>query len=482
MAIKIVDSFAKRKSADALFLPFFEGKVPAFAQKGNGSLFEAPLKAGDFRGEKGKILCHYPLEGIEKRVVLIGLGKEKELSKETLRRAYASALGSVKSKAKSVNVQLPETSSLTSAEISEAVGEGLLLANYIYDVNKTEKEKAVEEFFLIGADAKATKRTEILCSSVCYTRDMVFANADTVTPMFLAERGKELSKQYPSIKTTVLNREQIKKQSLGLIEAVGRASDREQALTIIEYHGAPKSKEKVAIIGKGISFDTGGLNIKTANMETMRDDMSGAGAILGTLRTIAQLKLPLNVIGVLAAAENAIGPESYKPGDVIKSYSGITVEVTNTDAEGRLVLADALSYVQKKYAPQRIVDIGTLTGGVVISLGEEVSAVMGNDDKLAEELIAAGEETYERLWRLPLYEEYNDLLKSKVADIKNSGARKASSIQVGIFLKKFLEKGSWAHIDIAGTAFVEHPKPYQPVQATGVGVRLLTTFLERMCL
>jgi len=482
MTVKIVESFGKRKGADALFLPFFEGKVPAFTEKGLSSLIEPAMKSGDFRGEKGKILCLYPSQGHEKRVILIGIGKENELTKETLRRAYASAVTSVKSKAKSVNVQLPETAVLKNIEISEAVAEGLLLANYVYDVNKTEKEKTIEQFFLIGADAKTIKRVETICSSVCYTRDMVIANADTVTPMFLADRAKDLAKQYPSIKTTVLDREQIKKQKLGLIEAVGRASDRQPALILLEYQGAPKSKEKVAIIGKGISFDTGGLNIKTSNMETMRDDMSGAGAVLGTMRTIAQLKLPVNVIGVLASAENAIGPESYKPGDVIKSYSGITVEITNTDAEGRLVLADAISYVLKKYSPQRMVDIGTLTGGVIIALGDEVSAVMGNDDELAKELIAAGEITYERLWQLPLYEEYNDLLKSKVADIKNSGVRKASSIQVGMFLKKFVEKGSWCHIDIAGTAFTEQLKSYQPVQATGVGVRLLTTFLERMCL
>ena len=217
------------------------------------------------------------------------------------------------------------------------------------------------------------KRAETICSSVYYTRDMIYANADTVTPAFLAEKGKELAVEHTSIKTTVLDREQIGKQKLGLLDAVSRGSDREPALVIMEYRGAPKSKECVAIVGKGISFDTGGLNIKTSNMETMRDDMSGAGAVLGTIRNMALLKLPINVIGVLAAAENAIGPDSYKPGDVYKSYSGITVEVTNTDAEGRLVLADALSYVQKKFSPHKIVDLGTLTGGCIIALGEEVS-------------------------------------------------------------------------------------------------------------
>lgn len=482
MAVKIVDSFAKRKVCDALILPFFEGKAPAFPSKGIAAIFEAPLKAGDFRGEKESVLCHYPQDGQEKRVVLIGLGKESDLAKETLRRAYASAIGLIKSKVKSVNVQIPETAALEVSEICEAVVEGVLLANYVYNVNKSEKDKTIDELTFIGGDSQAIKRSEVICGSVCYTRDLVFSNADTVTPLFLAEKGKELAAQYPAIKTTVLNREQIKKQKLGLIEAVGRGSDNEPALVIVEYKGNLKSKELTAIVGKGISFDTGGLNIKTSNMETMRDDMSGAGAVLGTLRTIAQFKLPINVVGVLACAENAIGPGSYKPGDVYSSYSGITVEVTNTDAEGRLVLADALSYVQKKFAPKRIVDLATLTGGAIVALGEEVSALMANDDLLAQELIACGEITYERLCRLPLYEEYNQLLKSKVADIKNSGPRKASPIQGGIFLKKFIEKTSWAHLDIAGTAFPEQLKPYQPVQATGMGVRLLTTFLERLCL
>ncbi|MBS0628949.1 MAG: leucyl aminopeptidase [Verrucomicrobia bacterium] len=480
MAIKFVDSLAKRKASDALILPFFEGKVPAFGlNKGISGLYEAPLKSGDFRGENGAVLCHYPMEGGEKRVVLVGLGKEDSLTKETLRRAYASAIGSVKSKAKSVNVLIPEKSSLEAKAVSEAIVEGVLLSNYVYDVNKTQKDKAIEEISFIGGELKAMKRAETICSSVCYTRDMIFANADTVTPAFLADKAKELSAEHASVKTTILNREQIKKQKLGLLEAVSRGSDREPALVIMEYRGAPKSKECVAIVGKGISFDTGGLNIKTVNMETMRDDMSGAGAVLGTIRNMALLKLPINVIGVLAAAENAIGPNSYKPGDVYKGYSGITVEVTNTDAEGRLVLADALSYVQKKFAPSKIVDLGTLTGGCIIALGEEVSALMSNNDQLAQELFEAGEETYERLWRLPLYDEYNQLLKSKVADTKNVGIRKASTIQCGMFLKKFIEKGSWAHIDIAGTASPDDLKPYQPVQAAGVGVRLLTTFLER---
>lgn len=480
MTTKIVDSFAKRKTAEALILPFYEGKAPAFSNgKAVASLYEAPLKSGDFRGEKESVLCHYPMEGGEKRVVLVGLGKEEGLTKETLRRAYGAALGCIKTKVKSVNVLLPEHSTLDLKAVTEGVVEGVLLANYTYSVNKTEKDKAVDDISFIGADSKAFKRAETICGSVCYTRDLVFANADTVTPAFLAGKAKELSSEHASIKTSILNREQIVKQKLGLMEAVARGSDREPALVIMEYRGAPKSKECVAIVGKGISFDTGGLNIKTVNMETMRDDMSGAGAILGTMRNLAMLKTELNVIGVLAAAENAIGPNSYKPGDVYKGYSGITVEVTNTDAEGRLVLADALSYVQKKFSPKKIVDLGTLTGGCIIALGEAVSALMSNDDKLAQELSVAGEETYERLWRLPLYDEYNYLLKSKVADIKNVGIRKASTIQCGMFLKKFIEKTSWAHIDIAGTASPDLQTPYQPVQAAGVGVRLLTSFLER---
>jgi leucyl aminopeptidase len=213
-------------------------------------------------------------------------------------------------------------------------------------------------------------------------------------------------------------------------------------------------------------------------MLTMRDDMSGSAAVFGTIYAIASLKLPINVVAVVGATENSIGPKSYKVGDVYQSRAGVTVEVTNTDAEGRLVLADALAYAQDVYAPKQIIDIATLTGAAVIVLGEEAGAIMSNNDRLAKNLMKAGEVTYERLWPLPLYKEYRDLMKSEFADIKNSGVRQASASCAGIFLERFIKKTAWAHLDVAGVTFPDSRKPYHAARSTGFGVRLLVEFLK----
>ncbi len=478
MAVKTKASFSARVRADALILPFFEGKKPSFKAGSLASLCGSPLKSGDFSGKKGELLIHYVSTAKDKRVVLIGLGREKELTCEDLRRAYARALNAVKSKAKSVNVQLPETN----CDFTTAACEGVLLSRYTFDENKTRKEKTPTDITFLSADPKGVKETEKLCKSVAFTRDLVFNNADVITPSFLAHMAKELGKKHTNVKTTVLGRKQIEKEHLGLLEAVSRGADEEPALIVIEYKGDPISKELSALVGKGVTYDTGGLSLKpTSGMITMRDDMGGAGAVLGAMHALCTLKIPVNVVAVIGSTENSIGPSSYKIGDVYTSHSGKTVEVTNTDAEGRLVLADALSYVQEKFQPKRIIDLATLTGGAVVALGEEVSALMSNRDKLSEDLIRAGEETYERLWRLPLYEEYNKLLESKVADIKNAGERKATAIAAGMFLQKFIHKKTeWAHLDIAGTAFPDSLKPYHPVQATGYGVRLLVRYFQNL--
>jgi leucyl aminopeptidase len=301
--------------------------------------------------------------------------------------------------------------------------------------------------------------------------------------MLLRRSLKISKKKYSQVKTTILDKKRLEKEKMGLILAVGRAATREPALIILEYAGNPHSREKVAIIGKGITFDTGGLNIKVAGtgLETMKCDMAGAAVALGIIQAAADLKLKVNLISVLAVAENAIGPASYKPGDVYRSHSGKTVEISNTDAEGRLVLADAISYLQENYEPSQMIDFATLTGGIIIALGEEATGLFSNDDELAKQLEQAGERTHERLWRLPLYTEYKDYLKSSIADMKNSGPRKASSGSGATFIQQFVKKTiPWAHLDIAGTAYLSELKPYHPTAATGVGIRLLVDFLEHL--
>jgi leucyl aminopeptidase len=261
--------------------------------------------------------------------------------------------------------------------------------------------------------------------------------------------------------------------------AVARGSAVEPTFIILHYKGVARSKDHTVIIGKGVTFDTGGLNLKTSGMETMRDDMSGAATALCTVAVAAALNLPVNVTAVVAATENAIDARSYKPGDVYKGYSGMTVEIGNTDAEGRLTLADALAYTVKELKPTRMIDFATLTGSMVVALGEGMSGLFCNEETLANSLLDSSQRTSEILWRMPLFEPYKEQLKSDIADIKNVGGRAAGSITAALFLQEFVQNVSWAHIDIAGTAFGKE-KGYVPKNGVGFGVRLMVDFLENL--
>lgn len=488
MNLLSLKNFSQRKEAGVLVIPFWQtdkGIKVACSKNPFESFYSHALKSGDFKGKEGETLLLYPSKEKEERLLLLGLGKEQEVTLEALRKAYAHVIKFCRQKKlKSVNVALPQTK-LASAD---AAVEGMLLANYAFDHLKSSVLKEdpcvlVEKISLIGISEKefaACKERMHIASAVNFARDLVNGNADDVNPQMLAKTAKQLEKEFSSVKTTVFDKKRIEKEKLGLLLAVNRGSTTDPAFIIIEYKGNPAASEKTALVGKGVTYDTGGLNLKpTGSMETMKDDMSGAAAVLGTIKAIASLRLKVNVVGVIASTENSIGPDSYKPGDVYKSYEGTMVEISNTDAEGRLVLADALSYVQKHYSPKKIIDLATLTGGIIIALGEEVTGLFSNDDELAKDLMAAGEATYERVWRLPIYPEYKEALKSKIADIKNSADRKASSITGAMFLLHFIKEVPWAHLDIAGTAFLSHSKHYHPTNATGVGVRLLTEYLMR---
>jgi leucyl aminopeptidase len=484
MQLTHAENFSKRKSSDLLILPFWQGKKgePACPMREFESAYRLPVRTGDFSGKEGEVCFVYRKGSKENRLLLLGLGKQEEFHAENLRRSYSAAAKACrKKKIRAISAALPEADSPMAA----ACVEGLLLANYAFDQLKSdilkEEPSVLQKICLIGIDAAVLaecRRMQRLVEAVNFARDLVNGNADDVTPEMLADTALKLAKEFSSIKTTVFNKKRIEKEGLGLLLAVNKGSPREPRFILIEYRGNPDSSDTTAIVGKGITYDTGGLNIKpTGSMETMKDDMSGAAAVLGTLRAAAALRLKVNILGAIASTENAIGPTSYKPGDVYKSYAGTTVEISNTDAEGRLVLADALAYVQDHYKPSRIIDLATLTGGIVVALGEEASGLFCNDDPLAHALVDAGHRTYERLWRMPIFPEYKEALKSQIADIKNSADRKASSINGAMFLLRFIKKVPWAHLDIAGTAFLTKPKGYHPTQATGVGVRLLIDFL-----
>src|SRR5581483_11323077 len=490
MHIHSVSTSKERKAADIIVLPFWSDKkksIPACDCKEFDPLIKFPIEEGDFIGKEGETLLLYQKEGKEKRVLLLWLGAKKPCLPDTLRRAYASALKVVRSKKmESVNFLLPETNLIARDIVCCAVIEGVLMTEYTFDqlkgdAAKAEKQTAFSHLCFCGLTSKEEallKKTQTVIRSVNFVRDLVNGNADDVHVDALKEHARAFEKKYASVKTTILDKKALEKEKMGLMLAVGRAAMREPALIILEYKGNPKFKEKIAIVGKGITYDTGGLNIKVSGMETMKCDMAGAAVALGIIQAAAELKLKVNLISVLAVAENAIGPNSYKPGDVYRSRSGKTVEISNTDAEGRLVLADAISYTEEKYAPTYLIDFATLTGGVVIALGEEATGLFSNNEALAKAILQSGERTQERMWRLPLYPEYKEYLKSSIADIKNSGPRKASSGSGATFIQQFVKSVPWAHLDIAGTAYLSELKPYHTTPATGVGIRLLIDFLE----
>jgi leucyl aminopeptidase len=494
MHVHAVSNQNERKSADVVVVPVWQDKkkpVIACKVKEFESFVKIPLGSGDFHGKEGECLLLYRSQGKEKRILLLGLGSEKNCLPDTLRRAYASSVKAMRAKKmKQANVLLPETDWIGWDILSQAVVEGVLLSSYSFDqlkgeANREEHHSSLNNFCFCGldkADQVLLKKTETTIHSVNFVRDLVNGNADDVNVDLFKKTAKDFEKKYSPVKTTILDKKALEKEKMGLLLAVGRAATREPALIILEYTGNSHSKDKTAIIGKGITFDTGGLNLKVGvGIETMKCDMAGAAVALGVIKAAAELKLKVNLISVLAVAENAIGPASYKPGDVYRSHSGKTVEVNNTDAEGRLVLADAISYLQKKYEPSRMIDFATLTGGIIIALGEEATGLFSNNDGLAKRLEKSGERTHERLWRLPLYPEYMEYLKSSIADIKNSGPRKASSASGAMFIQQFVKKTiPWAHLDIAGTAFLSELKSYHPTAATGVGIRLIVDFLEHL--
>ncbi len=478
-----VPHFDERKIADVLVLPFWEGSLHSPLD-----FLHPVLKSGDFKGKNGESVFVYSEKEKESRVLLLGLGKEDLANVESLRRAYAAAVRSMQHvKAKSANLVIPESSRLSREDMLLGSAEGVLLSNYAFNHWKGESLKEapplLEKLSWVGLDAKdepAFSQIEKVVEGVYFARELVNGNADDVIPLKLAEEARLLEKISSKIKTSVYDKKWLETHGMGLILAVNRASKVDPFLIEVAYKGNPSSKEHIVLVGKGVTYDTGGLSLKTTEgMLSMKCDMAGAAAVLATIRTIALLGLKVNVTVVVPTVENAIGSRSYKLGDVYRSYSGKTVEINNTDAEGRLILADALAYVAKNLNPTYVIDLATLTGNVVLALGEQMAGFCANDETLADNLMEASAKTSDLLWRLPLVSEYKEAFKSDIADLVNSGGRDAGSIKGALFLQEFIGSAKWAHLDIAGTAFLSKPKYYHPTKATGYGVRLLVEFLKK---
>lgn len=491
MKFQVVSTPTKRGKADLVIVPFFKGKKGAEAAASIPDLKEAILpivKAGDFTGKEGVTLLAYLSGKKEKRLLFLGLGDEKTVTLETLRRSFAAAIKRCQGKKwEQVNAILPKSKKWTVDEVTRAVAEGTALCAYAFEEWKskeTQKLFHIKTLSLVGSqNLKVCQKVSAILSGVNFARDLINRNALDVTPQLLAAEARKLAKQYAPVKTSILDKKGMEKEKLGLLLAVASGSRVDPALIMVEYRGNPKSDDLTMIAGKGITFDTGGLNLKPINfIEDQRGDMSGGAAALGIVKAAAACKLKTNLVAVVPSTENAIDSRSYKPGDVYRSYLGKTVEITNTDAEGRLVLADAISYGQKRFNPTRIIDLATLTGAAIIALGSVRAALYSNHETLAKLCEQAGEETGELVWRMPLDADYKALMKSDLADIRNSGRKRAAgSITAAIFLQEFIKKKTpWIHLDIAGTAFLDSPEHYHLTLATGAGVRLITALLEKL--
>jgi leucyl aminopeptidase len=434
----------------------------------------------DFQGKSGDITVRYDKNTT---IIYCGLGEKALCTNTEYRIAALKGIQKVMDlKRDKVSIVIPEED--TTLDTARSIIEGTLLGAYKFSIYKSEKPFQVTSAEVINCPLENAELKNIIavCESVLYTRDLVNDNASVVNPQYLASEAMKLA-SHNSFKVTVLDEKELRKNGLNLIAAVGQASSTPPRLIFIEYTGNAKLKEKTAIVGKGITFDSGGQNHKpTGSIETMRSDMAGAAAVLGVMKSLSSIKPKINVVGVIPAAHNAIGGNAYFPGDIYKAYSGKTVEILSTDAEGRLVLADAIAYCQEKYKPSTVIDLATLTGGVLYALSDFVAGLFTNNDTLASALFTSGEITGERVWRLPLYKEYCESIKGEFGDIRNVSKLKkghASSITGAAFIKEFVKDDiAWAHIDIAGTAFNEgSARGDVPTNATGYGVRLLINYL-----
>jgi len=441
--------------------------------------------SGDFSATLKQTVTLYPKSKRgTTRVVLVGLGKRKELTTERMRRACAQGAKRARGlKADAFTIILPR--SIRTTEMIVAAFEGADLATYSYDAYKS-KEKGQPEVRRISVFSEDTRLrktgsrardiAECIILGTRFARNLANAPGNVLYPETLADAAAAGGKEC-GFAVTVLDEHEIEAAGMGGVVAVGRGSVRPPRFLILE-HG-PSDKQPVVLVGKGVTFDTGGISIKpSAGMGEMKMDMAGAAAVLGTFEAIARLRLPIHVIGLVPAVENMPGGGAQRPGDIITHLSGKTSEVDNTDAEGRLILADALAYASR-YKPSAVIDLATLTGAVVVALGHVAAGMMGTDDDVMEELTRAGERTFERVWQLPLFEEYARLIRSDVADVKNVGGRWAGPITAAMFLKQHIGKYPWVHLDIAGTAMLEEVGDYTQRGGSGFGVRLLTEFLRR---
>ncbi len=425
------------------------------------------------------------------RLQLVGLGKRAEITEDRLRKSVGQGVTAIQKLGLTSIAIHCDTKTLgkdTATTVSQALIEGFMLSLYECDQLKTGKkeQKKIKTCTLVIEDEKDTasvdagsQRGKIIAEGVCLARELCSLPSNIVTPSYLANEAARIAES-DQISIEVLERDEIKSLGMGALYAVAQGSDEPPKFIVLNYQGAPQGKKKrpIALIGKSVTFDTGGISLKPSeNMEQMKYDMSGGAIVLGVMSIIAQLKLPINIIAVLPATDNMPSGKAVHPGDVVTALSGKTIEIINTDAEGRLCLADALTYATH-FKPTAMINLATLTGACVVALGQHAMGMMSNNPRLSSKVQAAGLAVGERTWELPLWDDYFNQIESDVADLKNVGGRGAGSITAGLFLKQFVGEIPWVHLDIAGTSWYNDARhPYVPKGASGVGVRLLVQFL-----
>jgi leucyl aminopeptidase len=451
---------------------------------------ERALAASRFKGKREDLLAVLAPAGLKaSRIVLVGLGKPgalDALGAQALGGRIVAHLGSTGETAAAVILDEVWGAGLSVAEVAAQVAYGARLRSYRFDkyrtTEKPEAKPSLKKLTVMCADAGAAKKAydplDKIGDGVFFTRDLVSEPSNVKYPETLAKEAQKLAEV--GVKVEVLGVKKMRELGMGALLGVGQGSVRESQLVVLQWNGAPgaQSKAPIAFVGKGVTFDTGGISIKpAAGMEEMKWDMAGAGAVYGVMQALAARKARVNAVGIAGLVENMPSGTAQRPGDVVTSMSGQTIEVINTDAEGRLVLADALWYCRDRFKPQAMIDLATLTGAIMVSLGREHAGLFANNDALAERLLAAGKAVNEPLWRMPLGEAYDKLINSDIADMKNIGNRWGGSITAAQFLQRFVKDTPWAHLDIAGMAWSEKDTAVVPKGATAFGVRLLDRFV-----
>ena len=444
-----------------------------FANEGEVGPYKKAAKDANFTAKKGEVLVFYPGRPA-RRVIVTGLGKQEAYDTERLRRAAGAA--AIKARAldlKEVSFELPPGDK---TEQAQAVVEGVALSLYDYSDYRSKKSTLKLRSVRINGPADAIRRGETYAKATCLARDLVNGPPSDTTPRKMAQVAQKVAKK--GVRCKVYGEAEIRKMGMGAILGVAAGSNQPPRFVHMTYK-VPRARRTLAIVGKGITFDSGGLCIKSADgMLNMKDDMSGAASVLAIMSALPAVKPRVNVHGIFPLTENMPGGGAYKTRDVLKAMNGKTIEIINTDAEGRLVLADALSYASR-LKPDEIIDMATLTGACVVALGLDITAIFTKDGKLRDRLVNCSERAGEKIWPLPIEDDYFANIRSDVADMKNCGPRWGGSITAALLLQEFVDKGiPWAHLDIAGPALIDSPKPLRPAGGTGVMVRTLLRYLE----